>query len=53
LLQQHGVVNLSFAITAFSIGSALLLLSAYWHPSRAFVVKRFPRTLQERLAPLQ
>jgi hypothetical protein len=53
LLKQHGVVHLSFAITAMCIGSALLLLSAYWHPSRAFVLKRFPRTLQDRLAPLQ
>lgn len=40
LLKQHGMVSLSFAVTALAIGSALLLLSAFWQPSRAFVVRR-------------
>ncbi len=40
LLKQHGMVSLSFAVTALAIGSALLLLSAFWHPSRAVVVRR-------------
>ncbi len=53
LLKQYGVVSLSFAITALAIGSALLLLSAFWHPSRAFVLKLFPPAIQERLAPLK
>jgi len=53
LLEQYGMVNLSFAVTALSISSGLLLLSAFWNPSRAIVLKRFPRTVQERLAPLR
>ena len=53
LLKQYGVVSLSFAITALAIGSALLLLSAFWHPSRAFVLRRLPLSLQQRLAPLR
>jgi len=53
LLKQYGVVSLSFAITALALGSALLLLSAYWHASRGFVVKRLPPALQRRLAPAQ
>jgi len=51
LLKQYGVVSLNFAITALALGSALLLLSAYWHASRAFVVRRLPAALQRRLAP--
>lgn len=51
LLKQYGLVSLSFAITALAIGSALLLLSAFWHPSRAFVLRLFPPAVREKLAP--
>jgi len=51
LLKHYGVVSLSFAITALVIGASLLLLSAFWHPSRALVLKLVPRALQNRLAP--
>ena len=50
LLKQYGVVSLNFAITALTLGSALLLLSAFWNTSRAFVLKRLPAALQLRLA---
>lgn len=50
LLQQYGVVSLSFAITALVIGSALLLLSAFWHPSRTAILRLFPVAVQARLA---
>jgi hypothetical protein len=53
LLKLYGVVSLSFAITALVIGSALLLLSAFWHPSRAFVLGFFPLAVKTRLAPLR
>ena len=53
LLKQYGAVSLSFAITALIIGSALLLLSAFWHPSRAFFLKLFPLIVQKRLAPIR
>jgi hypothetical protein len=53
LLKQYGVVSLSFAITAFAIGAALLLLSAFWHPTRAFVLGFLPQPLQQRLAPFR
>ncbi|HEY5308478.1 MAG TPA: hypothetical protein VIK97_08230 [Casimicrobiaceae bacterium] len=53
LLKQYGVVSLSFAITAFAIGTALLLLSAFWHPTRAFVLGFLPPPLQRRLAPFR
>ena len=53
LLRQYGVVSLSFAVAAFVIGSGLLLLSAFWHPVRAFVVGLFPPRMRERLAPLR
>jgi len=53
LLKDYGVVNLGFSITALAIGSALLLLSAFWAKSRAFVLKFYPHHLRERLAPLR
>jgi len=53
LLKQFGVVSLGFAITAFGIGAALLLLSAFWHPTRAFVLGFLPPALQQRLAPFR
>lgn len=51
LLNDYGVVNLGFAITALVIGSALLLLSAYWHPCRKFVLQKMPLSIQNKLAP--
>ncbi len=51
LLKHYGFVNFSFAITAFVIGSALLLLSAFWHPARALALRAVPNTLQMRLPP--
>lgn len=49
LLSQYGVVSLGFAITALAMGSALLLLSAFWHRSRILVLKCLPDALQARL----
>ena len=51
LLSQYGGVSLSFAITGLTIGSALLLLSAFWHTTRAFILSRLPSAVQDRLAP--
>ena len=51
LLKQYGVISLSFAITALVIGSALLLLSAFWHPSRAYVLGFVPASIKEKLTP--
>lgn len=53
LLRQFGVVSLGFAIAAFVIGSGLLLLSAFWHPARAYVVGLLPQRLRQRLPPLR
>ncbi|HEC11872.1 MAG TPA: hypothetical protein ENI80_01225 [Acidiferrobacteraceae bacterium] len=53
LLEQYGVVSLSFAFTAFAIGSGLLLLSAFWHTCREIVLRFYPGFIQERLPPLQ
>ena len=52
LMKQAGFVSLSFALTALAIGSALLLLSAYWHKGRRFAVRLLPTTIQARLASL-
>ncbi|WP_109014802.1 hypothetical protein [Novimethylophilus kurashikiensis] len=53
LLKLYGVVSLGFAITALAIGSALLLLSAFWHPCRAYVLNYCPAALRRHLAPVR
>ena len=45
LFKQIGAVELSVALTALIIGSALLLLSAFWHQARRMVVERLPGEL--------
>jgi hypothetical protein len=52
LFKQFGAVELNVALTALVIGSALLLLSAYWHQARRLIVTRLPSTLQARLPEL-
>jgi hypothetical protein len=52
LFKRFGAVELNIALTALIIGSALLLLSAYWHQARRLIVTRLPSNLQERLPTL-
>jgi hypothetical protein len=52
LFKRFGAVELNIALTALVIGSALLLLSAYWHQARRIVVNRLPASLQSRLPNL-
>ena len=52
LFQQAGAVELSMAFTALVIGSALLTLSAFWHPMRRAVVGALGG-LATRLPPVQ
>jgi len=52
LFQTYGAVELSFALTALVIGSALLLLSAFWTNARRLVVAPLPDGLQGRLPVL-
>jgi len=52
LFKQFGAVELNVALTALVIGSALLLLSAYWHQARRMIVPRLPMNLQARLPEL-
>lgn len=49
LFERFGAVELSVALTALVIGSALLLLSAFWSQARAAVVRPLPERLQARL----
>ena len=52
LFKRFGAVELNIALTALIIGSALLLLSAYWHQARRLIVTRLPSNLQARLPNL-
>ncbi|MEA3078634.1 MAG: hypothetical protein QOF05_42 [Sphingomonadales bacterium] len=52
LFKRFGAVELNVALTALVIGSALLMLSAYWHQARRVIVMRLPTNLQERLPNL-
>lgn len=47
LFQQFGAVELNVALTALVIGSALLLLSAFWHTARAAVVGVLPQSVRD------
>jgi hypothetical protein len=59
LFKQFGAVELNVALTALVIGSALLMLSAFWHQARAAIVRPLPEGLRARLpivdraAPIQ
>jgi MFS family permease len=52
LFREFGAVELNVALTALVIGSALLLLSAFWHQARATIVRPLPESLRDRLPVL-
>ncbi len=52
LFREFGAVELNIALTALVIGSALLLLSAYWHQARRAIVQPLPQGLRARLPNL-
>ncbi len=49
LFREFGAISMNVALAAFVIGSALLLLSAFWHNVRAMVIATLPATLGRRL----
>jgi cytochrome bd-type quinol oxidase subunit 2 len=49
LFERFGAVELNVALTALIIGSALLLLSAFWNQARTAVVRPLPGGLRDRL----
>ena len=49
LFKRFGAVELNIALTALVIGSALLLLSAFWHQARGAIVRPLPTGLRDRL----
>lgn len=53
VLEKFGAVGVNIALTALLIGSALLMLSAFWHVSRALVVRCLPGAWQNNLPPLR
>ena len=53
LLKRFGAVELNIALTALVIGSALLLLSAFWHQARSAIVRPLPTGLREKLPVLE
>lgn len=52
LFEKFGAVSLNVAFTALVIGSALLLLSAFWHPVRRMIVGTLPGDWQSKLPVL-
>jgi len=52
LLQAAGTPGATSALAALVIGSALLLLSAFWQRARRPVVALLPPTLRDRLPPV-
>ena len=49
LFREFGAISLNVALAAFVIGSALLLLSAFWHNVRQAVLGLLPASLGARL----
>ncbi|MDH7641021.1 hypothetical protein [Sphingomonas oryzagri] len=49
LFREFGAVSLNIALTALILGSALLMLSAYWTSVRAAVLSALPDGLRTRL----
>jgi len=49
LFRTFGALSLNVALTALVLGSALLLLSAYWTMVRAAVLSLLPESLRDRL----
>lgn len=52
LFERFGAVETNVALAALVIGSALLLLSAFWHHARALVVRGLPDGVARRLPVL-
>jgi hypothetical protein len=52
LFERFGAVELNVALTALIIGSALLLLSAFWHNARRAVLGPLPEGLKAKLPVL-
>ncbi|WP_265563839.1 hypothetical protein [Sphingomicrobium arenosum] len=52
MFKEFGAVELNIALTALVIGSALLLLSAFWHQARTKLVTALPAGMQARLPDL-
>lgn len=53
MFRQFGANDLNVALTALIIGSALLLLSAFWHQARGAIVRPLPESLRARLPVLE
>ncbi|WP_379551319.1 hypothetical protein [Qipengyuania sp. DGS5-3] len=53
LFERFGAVELTFALTALVIGSALLTLSAFWSPIRRALVDKLPSGLAAQLPPTE
>lgn len=53
VLEKFGAVGVNVALTALLIGSALLMLSAFWHASRGCIVRRLTVSWQRKLPPLR
>ncbi len=51
LFREFGAISLNVALAAFVIGSALLILSAFWHRVRHMVTTLLPDGLSRRLPP--
>lgn len=51
LFREAGALSLSSAFTALALGSALLLLSAFWHGVRAQLVRLLPLAASRLLPP--
>lgn len=53
LIETYGTVGYSFALTGVFMGSALLLLSAYWYRTRENLVSRLPNSVKNYIPDIK
>ncbi len=51
VVSEFGALSLRMATTILIVGSALLLLSAFWRTARGAVIRALPADLRDRLPP--
>lgn len=53
LLKTFGFVSSGFALTGVLIGSLLLMLSAFWHVSRRYIMLQMPHAIKQWVPPIK
>lgn len=53
MLKTYGSLDQGFALAGLMIGGALLILSVFWHSTRALLIRHLPIAYQHKLPTVQ